>query len=87
MFTVQHQNGSMEVTAEEVLVSLLFKVGSIVEGHSLHLSKAYIAVPTHHSQAARHSLKQAAEVALGKPTRLIDEWIPLAVHYVSPRLK
>ena len=72
LFTVQHQEGPIQVSSEEVLVSLLNKVNSIMDIHNLHLSLAYISVPTYLSQAARHSLKQAAEISLGKSVRLVD---------------
>ena len=81
------KNGSLEISAEEVLISLINKVTSILEIHHLSLSLAYLSVPTNLSQSTRHSLVQTAEIALKKPVRLVDEWASLAAHYSYTRLK
>ena len=87
VFSVKSQEGTADVSAEEVLVSLLNKVGSIAEIHHLSVSLAYISVPTFWSQSSRFALQRSAEISLGKPVRLVDEWASLASHYAYTRMK
>lgn len=48
---------------------------------------AYLSVPTYYANNERQSLLRCAEIALGKPVRLVDEWIALAAQYTYNRLK
>lgn len=69
------------------MLSLLGKVKSIVESHGLTLAMAYLSVPTYYANNERKALLRCAETALGKPVRLIDEWMALAAQYTYNRLK
>lgn len=47
----------------------------------------YLSVPTYFANNERQSLLRCAEIALGKPVRLVDEWMALAAQYTYNRLK
>ena len=87
VFKVQGRQGQMEVLVEEVLISLLGKVKSIIENHQLSLAVAYISVPTYYGQEEREALKKCGELAFDKPVRLVDDWLALAAQYTYNRLK
>lgn len=77
----------MQVTVEEVLISLLAKAKSIIESHHLALSVAYLSLPLYYTQEKRENIKKCAELSLQKPVRLIDDWICLASQYSYSKIK
>jgi hypothetical protein len=87
VFSVEGKLSALEVSVEEVLISLIGKIKGIIETHNLTLSKAYIAIPAYTRHEERISLKRCAEIGLGRPVKLVDDWIALSCQYTYSRIK
>jgi molecular chaperone DnaK (HSP70) len=87
VFRVAGRQGQIQVSAEEVLISLIGKAKNIIESHGLALSIAYVSIPAYLGQEERAGLQRCGEIALGKPVRLVEEWTAVGCQYAYTRVK